>query len=660
MVEKAKKHKKGTISEGDVSTLLQRYSATTVLSLLQEVAQVPEVKIDWNALVKKTATGISNAREYQMLWRHLAYRDSMVDRLDDESEPLDDDSDLDYELEAIPPVSSEASTEATACAKVLISSGSQSDTSLPNGLTVEAPLTINIPNGEPFRAPSENSQLQGTNITIPVTVQKQPLPTVTSSEGLDANGLASGNLPPRRKRKPWSAAEDLELIAAVKKCGEGNWANILKGDFKGDRTASQLSQRWAIIRKRQGNSNISSGSQLSEAQLAARRAVSMALNMPMVDNLTAACSNAGTNPNTMPGNTASPAATEASVGVQSQQQSRQDCAPLSKPRVPAKKPSIIKPVLSPDAMVKAAAVAAGARIATPSDAASLLKAAQSKNAVHIMPGGSSLVKSSVGGNASALPPNVHFIRTGLAPVQHSAYPAAATNASRSGGTLQAQNNSPKPGAPAAQLHSTRTAAESNPSAVATNVIASSPASDLKADDIINSVPSNPPKEQIQENQVTIPGREQVQETGAAALGNALEEKVQNDQVSVSSSPPKEQSQDQASALSNAPNEQVQEDQTALPSSDGQNDFVENLKCSSSPDNPADCQTVTTSTKAVTGSGSGSEKGDDEMLICTALEQGSENQSMVEVVPESQILDVKQTDLAGTGRDGSDENMEVAD
>ncbi|CAL5409933.1 unnamed protein product [Camellia sinensis] len=43
-----------------------------MLTLLQEVAHVQDVKIDWNALVKKTATGISNVREYQMLWRHLS------------------------------------------------------------------------------------------------------------------------------------------------------------------------------------------------------------------------------------------------------------------------------------------------------------------------------------------------------------------------------------------------------------------------------------------------------------------------------------------------------------------------------------------------------------------------------------------------------------
>ncbi|KAL6965964.1 hypothetical protein U1Q18_033913 [Sarracenia purpurea var. burkii] len=58
------------------------YSPTKVLALLGEVAQVPDVKIDWNELAKKTSTGISNAREYQILWRHLAYRDTLADGLD--------------------------------------------------------------------------------------------------------------------------------------------------------------------------------------------------------------------------------------------------------------------------------------------------------------------------------------------------------------------------------------------------------------------------------------------------------------------------------------------------------------------------------------------------------------------------------------------------
>lgn len=118
-----------------------------------------------------------------------------------------------------------------------------SSSTVPNGSTVEAPLTIKIPSGQAARVSSESSHpssfVRGrTNITVPVSVQKQP----TSTEGLDTDGLAGGNPPPRRRRKPWSAAEDLELIAAVKKCGEGNWANILKGDFKSERSASQLSQ----------------------------------------------------------------------------------------------------------------------------------------------------------------------------------------------------------------------------------------------------------------------------------------------------------------------------------------------------------------------------------------------------------------------------------
>lgn len=65
-----------------------RYSATTVLTLLQEVANFAGAKINWEGLVKKTSTGISNAREYQMLWRHLAYRHALLDKLEDNAEPL--------------------------------------------------------------------------------------------------------------------------------------------------------------------------------------------------------------------------------------------------------------------------------------------------------------------------------------------------------------------------------------------------------------------------------------------------------------------------------------------------------------------------------------------------------------------------------------------
>lgn len=82
--------------------------------------------------------------------------------------------------------------------------------------------------------------------------------------------------------------------------------------------------------------------------------------------------------------------------------------------------------------VRATAVAAGARIATPLDAA-LLKAAQAKNPIHIMPpkGGSSNKSLPPGGLCikSEPHPNVHNIRTGPAATPPSSHPPTAVTAS---------------------------------------------------------------------------------------------------------------------------------------------------------------------------------------------------------------------------------------
>ncbi|CAN4092362.1 unnamed protein product [Withania somnifera] len=414
-----------------MSILLQRYTALTVLTLLQEVAQVKKSKIDWNELVKKTTTGVTSAREYQMVWRHLAYRKVLLDKLDDAAQPLDDDSDLEYEVEAFPLVSNEASAEAAAFVKVLIASGDPCDTNMSNGNTIEALLTISIPNSQASGTAAKNSlhgiSAYGTKMKVPALVQPQPLPSLTAAESLDTSGPGGPNVPPRRRRKPWSAAEDMELIAAVQKFGEGNWANILKADFKGDRTASQLSQRWATIRKRHVNMG-GNGSHLSEAQLAARHAMSMALG----NNSRAACSistngcgivSAGPNSGGGPSNSSHFAAADiASSGSQSNHQ--QDLVP-SKPIIP--KDPLPKPAIKSDPMAKAAAMAATSRIATHSSAtASLQRAAQSKKEVHIMPGGPPAIKPSVPGSYNGLPSNV-LIRTGL--VSRSAGPS---NASQSG------------------------------------------------------------------------------------------------------------------------------------------------------------------------------------------------------------------------------------
>ncbi|XP_009597578.1 uncharacterized protein [Nicotiana tomentosiformis] len=554
MFEKSKKQK-CFVTEEDMSTLLQRYNATTVLGVLGEVAAqvAADEKIDWNALVKKSTTGITNAREYQMLWRHLAYRHGLLDKLDDAAQPLDDDSDLEYELEAFPAVSSEASAEAAACVKVLIASGVPNDTNMLNGSTVEAPLTINIPNGQTSRTGMDNSfhgtSMHGTNITVPVAVQKQPLATVAAAEGLDTHGLACINLPPRRKRKPWSAAEDMELIAAVQKCGEGNWANILKGDFKGDRTASQLSQRWAIIRKRQGTI-VGNGSQLSEAQLAARRAMSLALNMPMGDNLKAACpisAGVGQNSGAGPSNSShSVAADFASGGAQSQHQ--QD--PLSsKPRIVPKKP-LPKPNTSPDSIVKVAAVAAGARVATPSNGASLLKTVQSKSAVQI-PRGGPAVKSHVPVSTNGLPSNVHFICTGL--VSHSTGPS---NASRPE-TLQVLGHSLKPVSSAVQPSLAGTSSRPNASA-APDAPTCAPAAELE---------ENTKQKLLQKSQTTTlsnaQSEKQVGVVGASG-DKALPPQVQQDKLPASSNPFIEKAEDQTSSFGDEVKEDRQDDQDSVP------------------------------------------------------------------------------------------------
>ncbi|KAL9305582.1 putative transcription factor MYB-HB-like family [Arabidopsis thaliana] len=277
--------RKRIITEGDIATLLLRYDMETILRMLQEISYCSETKMDWNALVKKTTTGITNAREYQLLWRHLSYRHPLLP-VEDDALPLDDDSDMECELEASPAVSHEASVEAIAHVKVMAASYVLSESDILDDSTVEAPLTINIPYALPEDSPEPSESpwsSRGMNINFPVCLQK-----VTSTEGMNGNGSAGISMAFRRKRKRWSAEEDEELFAAVKRCGEGNWAHIVKGDFRGERTASQLSQRWALIRKRCYTSTSVSqcGLQGTEAKLTVNHALSLALgNRPPSNKL---------------------------------------------------------------------------------------------------------------------------------------------------------------------------------------------------------------------------------------------------------------------------------------------------------------------------------------------------------------------------------------
>ncbi|KAH0903491.1 hypothetical protein HID58_042994 [Brassica napus] len=350
--------RKEFISEEDMATLLQRYDTMTILKLLQEMAYYAEPKMDWNEMLKKTSTGITNGRDYQLLWRHLAYRDSLLP-VDDNALPLDDDSDMECELETSPAVNVDVVSEAVAHVKflekscfsvpllitavfsvVIASSFVPSDLDIPEDSTFEAPLTINIPYGH--RGPQEPSDSywssKGMNITFPISLQK-------AAEGHNGNGLAS-SVAARKKRKKWSAEEDEELIAAVKRHGEGSWVTISKEEFEGERTVSQLSQRWGFLRKRGDTSNSStqSGLHRTEEQMAANRALSLAVGnrvpskkaavgIPPVrtsGTITGAQANGANNGNSLQGQQQSQPVVQATPRVATS-------IPTTKSRVPAKK-----------------------------------------------------------------------------------------------------------------------------------------------------------------------------------------------------------------------------------------------------------------------------------------------------------------------------------
>ncbi|KAK7410473.1 hypothetical protein VNO78_01276 [Psophocarpus tetragonolobus] len=415
-----KKNKKIFFTEEDAVSVLQRYNATTVFTLLQEVAHYPQPKIDWTELVKKSATGISNAREYQMLWRHLAYRHSLPDNFEEEdgAEPLDDDSDLDCELEALPPVSVESASEAAACVKVMITSRTLSE-STPSSSTIEAPLTINVPVFHSSRTPIESSQssnmMQGTGIIFPVTVQRQTLPTVSSTDGIETKGLVVGNMASKRKRKTWSEEEDMQLRAAVQRWGEGNWATMAKGDnFPIKRSPTQLAQRWSILRKKDGSANtgtISTSTQYTTAeQLATRHSLSLALDMPF-KKLTApgmidAKTSTSIKNQVQIRNPTNAIEKVASSFVPPQQAllGSSDCHAKSK--LADEKP-VLKGNLISDPVVKSTTAALGARLDSLSNTISQSKVAQIKNAVDTKPAVTPLTKPSISTNLSSDPKNKH-------------------------------------------------------------------------------------------------------------------------------------------------------------------------------------------------------------------------------------------------------------
>ncbi|CAH8377470.1 unnamed protein product [Eruca vesicaria subsp. sativa] len=371
------KKRKELISEGDIATLLQRYDTVTILKLLAEMAYYAEQKMDWNELVKKTNTGITSAREYQLLWRHLAYRETLVP-VDDNTLLQDDDSDMEFELEATPAVSVDATTEAVAHVKVIAASYVPSDSDIPEDSICEAPLTINIPYGLQRMSQEQSDShwsSRGMNITFPISLQK-------AAEGHNGNGLAS-TAGPRKKRKKWSAEEDAELIAAVKRHGEGSWSLISKEEYEGEITVAQLSQRWGSIRRRSDISNSSTQSCQQRTE-AANRALSLAVGNRVPSKKAAV----GIPPVLTSGSITGAQGNGANSGssLQGQQQAKPVVQAIpraatsvqnAKSRVTARKPTS---TLRAELMVTANSVAAAACMSGLGTAASVPKVEPGKNA----------------------------------------------------------------------------------------------------------------------------------------------------------------------------------------------------------------------------------------------------------------------------------------
>ncbi|XP_041993780.1 uncharacterized protein LOC121744332 isoform X1 [Salvia splendens] len=203
-------------------------------------------------MVKNTRTGISNAREYQMLWRHLAYGHDLADQLED-SNPLDDDSDLEHEIEDDPEASPKSKAEAAACVNVLATS-EYPIIHEPNLLTVEAPLTMKVAKWKRHSDGSLPDTIEEKHVTITV-----PLPNDELSASETSSAYASS---PRKTRVVWTAVDDLRLSNSVRKYGE-NWDLISGVNFKHERTAHELSRKWASIKRRRASARLSPGRRAS-------------------------------------------------------------------------------------------------------------------------------------------------------------------------------------------------------------------------------------------------------------------------------------------------------------------------------------------------------------------------------------------------------------
>ncbi|XP_020260033.1 uncharacterized protein LOC109836532 isoform X2 [Asparagus officinalis] len=347
---------------------------------------------------------------------------------------IDDDSDLEFELEISPPARGTDTSQAAEYVKGLMPACFSSECGRQIDSAAEVPSAVEAARNS---STSNSTRADKDNI-ISADRSNETLGGVPGNKKrrveVFKGNKTTGAEPASKKRKVWTEEEDMELIAAVQKFGEGNWVTILKGAFKHDRTAAQLSQRWHILKKRQSNSNARCSIKQSEALDATRLALGRALNTSMVKSFSVknagtiqikvseACkplppqtpnllqetrkisSEASNLPQEAPKGNVSPSNKLESIpenlpalvkppatgnspikSVETQQlpQEASNLLPVKGKVTPLNKPQS-------NSMIKAAAVAAGGRVLAAS-AAALLTATQLKNAVHIRVGSSQLM-----------------------------------------------------------------------------------------------------------------------------------------------------------------------------------------------------------------------------------------------------------------------------
>ncbi|MED6172386.1 hypothetical protein PIB30_049593 [Stylosanthes scabra] len=303
----------------------------------------------------------------------------------------------------------------------MIASHSLSE-STPSSSTIEAPLTIHAPVCNSSRTSNKSSQstslMQGTEIIFPVTIKRQTLPNVSSTDNIESKGLDGSNMASKKRRMAWSEEEDNLLRDAVQRFGEGHWATIAKGEnFPVKRTATQISHRWNFLRKKDDSTNsgtISTSTRYNTAeQLATRHSLSLALDMPL-EKLTSPGVNSR-RPLNMSGKSSLQhvgieSSTLHSNVVPPQHPSQQSlvgsCGSSLKSTLVSEKPlSEVTPTLNP--MVKGTTVVSGAQIVSSSDSASCVKVSHGNVAATT---NSSLTKSST---PARLPPKSKIqFRTG--------------------------------------------------------------------------------------------------------------------------------------------------------------------------------------------------------------------------------------------------------